>query len=73
MLKSEARAIEQWWQSPRFKGIRRPYSAMEIATKRGTLKQEYPSSTMAKKLFGLLTERAEQGLPVHTSKYNYYR
>jgi isocitrate lyase len=67
ILQSETEAIEKWWQSPRWKGIKRPYSARDVATKRGTLEQSYPSSVMAKKLFSLLSERAEQGLPVHTS------
>lgn len=68
-LKAETESIEEWWQEPRWKGIKRPYSALEVATKRGNLKQEYPSSTTAKKLFGLLSERAEQKLPVHTSEF----
>jgi isocitrate lyase len=67
ILQSETEAIAKWWQSPRWKGIKRPYSARDVATKRGTLEQSYPSSVMAKKLFSLLSERAEQGLPVHTS------
>jgi isocitrate lyase len=66
-LQFEIAAIEQWWKSPRWKGIKRPYSARNIATKRGTLHQSYPSSEMAKKLFSLLSENAEKGLPVHTS------
>jgi hypothetical protein len=66
-LEAEIKAIEEWWSSPRFKGIKRPYSAREVATKRGNLPQTYPSSEMAKKLFSLLSERSSQGLPVHTS------
>ncbi|KAI5813096.1 isocitrate lyase [Pyronema omphalodes] len=65
-LEAEIKAIEEWWSSPRFKGIKRPYSAREVATKRGNLPQTYPSSEMAKKLFSLLSERSAQGLPVHT-------
>jgi isocitrate lyase len=67
ILQSEIAAIEEWWKSPRWKGIKRPYSARDVATKRGTLPQSYPSSTMAKKLFSLLKDKAEKGLPVHTS------
>ena len=67
ILQSDIAAIEEWWRSPRWEGIKRPYSARDVATKRGTLAQAYPSSTMAKKLFSLLSEKAEKGLPVHTS------
>ncbi|KAA8904960.1 isocitrate lyase [Sphaerosporella brunnea] len=66
LLQSEIAEIEKWWQEPRWKGIKRPYSARDVATKRGRLEQSYPSSVMAKKLFSLLSERADQGLPVHT-------
>ena len=57
---------EEWWSSPRYKGIKRPYSAEDVVSKRGTLQQVYPSSLMARKLFNLLEERAKEGLPVHT-------
>jgi len=68
LLQKEIESIEAWWKSPRWKGINRPYSAREVATKRGTLKQEYPSSKMAQKLYSLLEARAKEGKPVHTSK-----
>ncbi|EYE96993.1 methylisocitrate lyase ICL2 [Aspergillus ruber CBS 135680] len=58
--------VEAWWKSPRYEGIKRPYSAADVVSKRGTLQQTYPSSLMARKLFNLLNERAAQGLPVHT-------
>lgn len=64
---AEVQAVKKWWDTPRFAGIKRPYSAADIVSKRGTLKQEYPSSATAKKLFGLLKERAAAGEPVHTS------
>lgn len=67
ILENEVATIEEWWKSPRWKGIKRPYSARDVATKRGTLEQSYPSSTMAKKLYSLLADKAEKGLPVHTS------
>jgi isocitrate lyase len=67
LLRKEIESIQEWWKSPRWKGIKRPYSAREIATKRGTLKQDYPSSKMARKLYSLLEARAKERLPVHTS------
>ena len=64
----EVKDVGQWWASPRYDGIRRPYSAEDVVSKRGTLQQTYPSSLMARKLFNLLKERAALGEPVHTSK-----
>lgn len=60
--------VNEWWASPRYKGIKRPYSAEDVVSKRGTLQQVYPSSLMARKLFNLLEEKAANGEPVHTSK-----
>lgn len=65
-LKAQTEEIEQWWASPRFKGITRPYNASKVASFRGTLPIQYPSSVQAEKLFNLFTERSKQGLPVHT-------
>lgn len=59
--------VRDWWASPRYKGIKRPYSAEDVVSKRGTLQQVYPSSLMARKLFNLLEEKAAKGEPVHTS------
>lgn len=59
--------IKKWWTTPRFSGIRRPYSAEDVASKRGTIEQSYPSSLMAKKLFNLLKKKAASREPVHTS------
>ncbi|KAK4894470.1 mitochondrial 2-methylisocitrate lyase [Elasticomyces elasticus] len=58
--------VEQWWSTPRYAGIKRPYSAQDVVSKRGTLQQTYPSSLMARKLFNLLEERMKAGQPVHT-------
>ncbi|CAK4029014.1 Methylisocitrate lyase, mitochondrial [Lecanosticta acicola] len=62
----QIRQVKSWWASPRFNGIKRPYTPEDVVSKRGTLQQVYPSSLMARKLFNLLEERNEQGKPVHT-------
>ncbi|GAB7361853.1 hypothetical protein MBLNU230_g1893t1 [Neophaeotheca triangularis] len=62
----QVRQVQEWWSSPRYKGIKRPYSAEDVVSKRGTLQQVYPSSLMARKLFDLLERRAAAGEPVHT-------
>ncbi|KAI7159870.1 Methylisocitrate lyase [Hortaea werneckii] len=62
----QIKQVEDWWASPRYKGITRPYSAEDVVSKRGTLQQVYPSSLMARKLFNLLEQRMAEGKPVHT-------
>lgn len=61
--------IETWWATPRYAGIKRPYSAADVASKRGTQKIQYPSSVMAQKLFNLVREREAKGEPIHTSAF----
>ena len=67
LFEQQVQDVKQWWTSPRYRGIKRPYSAEDVVGKRGSLQQTYPSSLMARKLFKLLDERAESGEPVHTS------
>ncbi|MCJ1444348.1 MAG: hypothetical protein MMC23_004850 [Stictis urceolatum] len=62
----EVEDVKAWWSSQRYAGIKRPYSAEDVVSKRGALQQTYPSSLMARKLFNLLKEREAAGEPVHT-------
>lgn len=66
LFDAQVKEVRQWWASDRYKGIRRPYTAEDVVSKRGTLQQTYPSSLMARKLFNLLKERHAEGKPVHT-------
>ncbi|PYH92957.1 isocitrate lyase and phosphorylmutase [Aspergillus ellipticus CBS 707.79] len=66
LFDQQIKEVEEWWDSARFEGIKRPYSAADVVSKRGSLQQTYPSSLMARKLFNLLNERAAEGKPVHT-------
>ncbi|KIW51106.1 isocitrate lyase [Exophiala xenobiotica] len=66
LFKQQVEDVKKWWASPRYKGIKRPYTPEDVVSKRGTLQQTYPSSIMARKLFNLLAERAAEGKPVHT-------
>lgn len=68
LFNQEVEDVKQWWASSRYSGIKRPYSAEDVVSKRGTLQQTYPSSLMARKLFNLLNEKAAAGEPVHTSE-----
>ncbi|KAI1411337.1 isocitrate lyase [Hypoxylon sp. FL1857] len=58
--------VEKWWASPRYEGIKRPYTAADVVSKRGSQMQSYPSSLMARKLFNLIKEREAKGEPIHT-------
>jgi hypothetical protein len=64
---ADVSAVQKWWDSDRYNGVKRTYSAEDVVKKRGTLAQDYPSSRQAKKLFSLLSERSSKGQPVHTS------
>ena len=66
IFNQQVKQVQDWWSTPRYKGIKRPYSAEDVVSKRGTMQQVYPSSLMARKLFNLLEERASEGKPVHT-------
>ena len=67
LYEQQVKDVEAWWASPRYKGIKRPYTAADIVSKRGSLQQNYPSSVMARKLWDLIQERLSKGEPIHTS------
>lgn len=67
LFEQQVRDVKQWWETPRYNGIKRPYTPEDVVSKRGSLQQTYPSSVMARKLFNLLEGRAMAGQPVHTS------
>ncbi len=53
----EVRRVKQWWSDPRWRLTKRPFTAEQIVSKRGTLPIEYPSNAQAKKLWGILEKR----------------
>jgi isocitrate lyase len=67
LYEQQLKDVEAWWASPRYEGIKRPYSAADVVSKRGSQQQSYPSSVMARKLFNLIKEREPKGEPIHTS------
>ncbi|ETS73898.1 hypothetical protein PFICI_13764 [Pestalotiopsis fici W106-1] len=66
LYEQQIKDVEAWWASPRFEGIKRPYTAADVVSKRGSQLQSYPSSLMARKLFNLVQERLAKGEPIHT-------
>ncbi|KAK9473886.1 isocitrate lyase [Dipodascopsis tothii] len=59
--RAEVEAVKQWWAQPRWKHTKRPYTAEAIVQKRGTLKIDYPSNVMSKKLYNLIAEHDKNG------------
>jgi len=55
-IEHEMNAIEEWWSTPRWEGINRPYSSEEVVSLRGSLPQTYASEAMAQKLYSTLKE-----------------
>lgn len=67
LYEQQIKDVEAWWASPRYEGIKRPYSSADVVSKRGSQLQSYPSSVMARKLFDLIKQREAKGEPIHTS------
>lgn len=62
----EVAAVEKWWKEPRFAKVKRPYTAEQVVSKRGTLPISYPSDAQGKKLWALLEQHWKKGTPSHT-------
>ncbi len=46
--------------------MRRPYTAADVVSKRGTLPMSYPADVLAKKAFALFSEHFKRRTPSHT-------
>ncbi|CAL1712571.1 unnamed protein product [Somion occarium] len=65
-FQAEVAKVEQWWKDSRFARVTRPYTAAQVVSKRGTIPISYPSNLQAKKLWGILSKRFQEGTPSHT-------
>ncbi|TFY75870.1 hypothetical protein EWM64_g8142 [Hericium alpestre] len=65
-FQAEVAHVEQWWKNPRFAKVKRPYTAAQVVSKRGTLPINYPSDVLAKKVWRLFSEHFARGTPSHT-------
>ncbi|KAI8880858.1 isocitrate lyase [Backusella circina FSU 941] len=65
-FQQEVERVKQWWSSPRFKLVKRPYSAESIVAKRGTFPTTYRSDALAKKLWAILQKNKQSGNTSHT-------
>ncbi|THG96162.1 hypothetical protein EW026_g5622 [Hermanssonia centrifuga] len=66
IFQAEVASVESWWKDSRFNRVKRPYTAAEVVSKRGTLPIAYPSNVMAKKLWRTLADHFQKGEPSHT-------
>lgn len=67
LFNARVQEMEEFFTQPRFKGIKRPYSASTIVTKQGSLPVlPLPSSLLADKLFKLFSRAEQEKKPVHT-------
>ncbi|CAO1617955.1 unnamed protein product [Parajaminaea phylloscopi] len=65
-FQQEVEAVEKWFKNPRFARTKRPYTAADVVSKRGTIPITYPSNIQAKKLWGILENHARAGTTSHT-------
>jgi len=57
----EVKQLKEWWSEPRWRFTKRPFTAEQIASKRGNLPIQYPSNAMSKKLWKILEQRFASG------------
>ncbi|ORX34916.1 isocitrate lyase [Kockovaella imperatae] len=58
LFEQEVAQLKEWQSQPRFSRTTRPYPPSEVINKRGTLQIQYPSDTMAKKLWKTLESKS---------------
>ena len=51
---ADVKALKQWWSEPRWRHTRRPFTAEQIVSKRGSIQQGYANGEMATKLFNIV-------------------
>ncbi len=66
----EVEQIKQWWSDPRWRYTKRPFTAEQIASKRGNLKVEYASNAQSKKLWKILEGRFQVRLQTRLTALN---
>ncbi|CAN8258505.1 unnamed protein product [Cochlearia groenlandica] len=65
-FEAEVAEVQTWWSSERFNLTRRPYTARDVVSLRGHLKQGYASNEMAKKLWRTLKSHQANGTASRT-------
>lgn len=65
-FEAEVAEVQSWWNTERFKLTHRPYSARDIVSLRGSLRQNYASNDIAKKLWRTLKSHQANGTASRT-------
>ncbi|KAF6137456.1 hypothetical protein GIB67_009932 [Kingdonia uniflora] len=65
-FEAEIAEVQSWWNSDRFKLTHRPYTARDVVSLRGNLKQSYGSNELAKKLWRTLKNHQANGTASRT-------
>lgn len=65
-FEAEVAEMQAWWNTERFKLTRRPYTARDVVSLRGTLRQSYASNDLAKKLWRTLKTHQANGTASRT-------
>ncbi|CAJ1979031.1 unnamed protein product [Sphenostylis stenocarpa] len=65
-FEAEVAEVQAWWNCERFKLTKRPYSARDVVSLRGNLRQTYGSNEMAKKLWRILKSHQANGTASRT-------
>ncbi|XP_010240914.1 PREDICTED: isocitrate lyase-like [Nelumbo nucifera] len=65
-FEAEVAEVQAWWNSHRFKLTRRPYTVRDVVSLRGSLKQNYVSNQLAKKLWSTLKTHQANGTASRT-------
>ncbi|CAO3606867.1 unnamed protein product [Cunninghamella blakesleeana] len=65
-FQKEVEEVKQWWATPRFKNVKRVYTAEQVVSKRGEFPTNYRSDAQAKKLWKLLEKNKATGETSHT-------
>ncbi|KAK4776916.1 hypothetical protein SAY86_005604 [Trapa natans] len=65
-FEDEVAEVQAWWNSERFKLTRRPYTARDVVSLRGNLRQSYGSNEMARKLWRTLKNHQANGTASRT-------
>jgi isocitrate lyase len=56
-FRQEVEDVKKWWSDSRWRYTKRPFTAEQIVSKRGSLKLSYPSNNQAKKLWNIVEGR----------------
>lgn len=57
LYEADVAGLKKWWSDSRWRHTKRPFSAEQIASKRGNLKIQYPSNHQSKKLWRIIEGR----------------